>query len=63
LLFPTVTFAQTSKHESIWMAMKFFDRESTGREGGELGIGYYERIYEWLLTIIKLLISKSIPPV
>ena len=50
LLFPTFIFAQTTKQDSIWLPMKYFVGEWTGKGGGEPGKGEYERSYKWIFN-------------
>lgn len=64
LLFPTVIFAQTTKRDSIWMPMKFFVGEWTGKGGGEPGNGDYERSYKWIFNgrYIEIHNKSAYPP-
>ncbi len=50
LLISTVSFAQTSKQDSIWNPMTYFIGEWTGISEGQPGTGKYERAYQFVLN-------------
>jgi len=49
LLIPSLTFAQMTKRDSLWMPMKPFVGDWSGTGDGEPGPGKYERSYEFIL--------------
>ena len=63
-LFPATLFGQIPIHDSIWLPMKLFIGEWTGKGGGEPGIGDYERSYQWLFNgkYIEIHNKSTYPP-
>ena len=61
---PAAIFSQTIKQDSIWMPMKFFIGDWTGKGGGEPGFGEYERSYKWIFNgkYIEIHNKSSYPP-
>jgi hypothetical protein len=49
-LIPILSFAQTTKRDSIWRPMKFFAGEWIGVGEGESGKANYERSYQFVLN-------------
>jgi hypothetical protein len=50
LVVSNLSFAQTTKQDSIWQPLKFFIGNWTGKGGGEPGIGRYERSYKFMFN-------------
>ncbi|MBS4027828.1 MAG: FABP family protein [Ignavibacteriales bacterium] len=50
IIVPTILFAQSTKHDSIWLPLKPFVGEWIGDGGGEPGIGKYNRSYQFILN-------------
>jgi hypothetical protein len=48
LLFPILSFGQTSKQDSTWKPFQCFIGDWTGKGGGESGQGTYERSYKFI---------------
>jgi len=63
-LYPATISAQNTKQDSLWLPMKFFIGEWTGKGGGEPGIGDYERSYQWLFNgkYIEIHNKSTYPP-
>lgn len=48
IIFPSLTYSQTSKHDSIWIPFKSFIGTWKGDGVSESGKGKYERSYQWI---------------
>lgn len=64
LIFPSLVFSQTSKHDSIWMPFKSFIGVWKGDGISESGKGKYERTYQWIYngTFIEIHNKSTYPP-
>jgi len=50
LIFPSVLYSQTSKHDSIWLPFKSFIGTWKADGISESGKGKYERTYQWIFN-------------
>ncbi len=64
LCFPSLIFAQSSVHDSVWLPMNVFIGEWHGTGGGEPGTGEYRRSYKFILNnrFIEVRNRSSYPP-
>lgn len=64
LLIPTLSFGQTTKQDSIWKPVKFFEGEWKGTGEGEPGKGTYERKFQFVMNrkFLQIDNTTSYPP-